>query len=228
MNVAASPSEFWRARLRVPNYRIGEAARYAHLSSQTVARWHKPFTSNSRGVLGNKDRGAALSYLQLIELAVAAACKDAGMKLAHIQAARAYFAGAYDTDHPFATLRLATDGVDLALKAGADLLLGNRSGQLAWNRIIGSRFKEFDYEDGLANRWHVAGRTSPVVIDPRVRFGAPHVAGVPTITLKDRWEAGEPIEEIADDFDLGEKDVIKALEFEGIDPTAEQRPPWNH
>jgi uncharacterized protein (DUF433 family) len=228
VNVAASPPEFWRSRLYVPNYRIRDAAHYAHLSAQTVASWHKPITSNQRGVLGPKDKGAALSYLQLIELAVAAACKDAGMKLADIRAARAYFAGAYKTDYPFATLRLATDGVDLATKAGAELLIGNKGGQLAWKRIIGDRFKEFEYEDGLAAKWHVAGRASPIIIDPRVRFGAPHVGGVPTWILKDRWGTGEAVRDIAEDFGLKATHVVKALEFEGIDAAADHRTPWNH
>lgn len=229
MNAATQPREFWRSRLYVPNYRIRDAAQYAHLSSQTVASWHKPITSNKVGVLGPKDKGAALSYLQLIELAVAAACRDAGMKLADIRAARAYFAGAYEADYPFATLRLATDGVDLAIKAGAELLIGNKGGQLAWKQIIGDRFKEFEYDDeGMATRWHVAGKKSPVIIDPRVRFGAPHVAGVPTWVLKDRWEVGEAVQDIADDFELQPSEVVKALEFEGVDTVADQRAPWNH
>jgi uncharacterized protein (DUF433 family) len=138
------------------------------------------------------------------------------MKLGEIRAARAYFAGAYNTDFPFATLQLATDGVDLAIKAGADLLIGNKSGQLAWKSIIGDRFKEFDYEDGLAVRWHVAGKSSAIVIDPRIRFGAPSVAGVPTWAIKGRWEAGEPLDVISDDFDLEPGIVRDALAFEGV------------
>src|SRR6476661_4771133 len=107
MNASPNSGEFWRARLVLPNYEIREAARYAHVHSATVSRWHRNTT------LGAKEPGAKLSYMQLIELAVAASCKEAGMKLADIRAARAYFAGAFKTDYPFATLDLATDGVDL-------------------------------------------------------------------------------------------------------------------
>lgn len=224
----ANPSEFWRQRLDVPSYRIGEAARYADLSPQTVASWHKPSSSNRKGTLGSKDKGAALSYLQLIELAVAAACREAGMKLAAIREARAFFAGNYNTDHPFATLQLATDGVDLAIRAGAELLLGNKKGQLAWKSIIGERFKEFEYEDGLATRWHVGGKRSAVVIDPRVRFGAPHVEGVATSMLRDRWTAGESVADIADDFDIKESLVLKALAFEGVEAASSNRSSWKH
>jgi len=167
VNAARKPTEFWRSRLELPNYEVRESARYAKVHAATVSRWHKNTT------LGGRDPGSKLSYLQLIELAVAAACKQAGMKLTDIRAARAYFAGAFKTDHPFATLQLKTDGVDLALQAGADLLIGNKRGQLAWNQIIGNRFKEFEYEDGLATKWHVAGNEAPILKTPGSALALP-------------------------------------------------------
>lgn len=126
-------------------------------------------------------------------------------------------------------MQLSTDGIDLAAKAGADqLLIGNRSGQLAWKQIIGDRFKEFEYEKGLATKWHVAGIGSSIIIDPRVQFGAPAVSGIPTWAIKGRWIAGESVAEIADDYSLTEKLVITALAFEGIDAPTEQRRAWKH
>ncbi len=101
MNASPQSAEFWRARLVLPNYEIREAARFAHVHSTTVSRWHKNTT------LGAKEPGTKLSYMQLIELAVAASCKEAGMKLTDIRAARANLAGAFKTDYPFATLDLA-------------------------------------------------------------------------------------------------------------------------
>lgn len=220
VNVAVSQKELWRSRLDIPNYEVGESARYAHVHVNTVSRWHRNTT------LGDRRPGSKLSYLQLIELAVAAACKEAGMKLADIRAARAYFAGAFKTDHPFATLDLMTDGVDLAVKAGAELLIGNKRGQLAWKSIIGERFKEFEYEDGLAARWHVAGRRSPVIIDPRIRFGAPQVSGVPTWLVRDRWVTGEPMDEITEDLSLKASEIEAALRFEDIDPKKPRGKDW--
>lgn len=220
MNASVNHNEFWRARLDTPNYEVREAARYASVHANTVTRWQR------NTALGPREAGRKLSYLQLIELAVAASAKEAGMKLADIRAARSYFAGAFKTEHPFATLELQTDGVDLAMKAGAELLIGNKKGQLAWKQIIGDRFREFDYEDGLATRWHVAGKNSPVIIDPRVRFGAPHVSGVPTWLLKDRWAAGEPLDEIVDDLSLEAANIYAALRFEGIDPSKARKDAW--
>lgn len=220
MNASANPADFWRARLDTPNYDVGEAARYAHVHANTVTRWQRSSTIRAR------EARVKLSYLQLIELAVVSAAQKAGMKLGDIRTARAYFSGAFDTDHPFATVRLSTDGVDLAAKAGADLLIGNKGGQLAWKAVIGQRFKEFEYEDGLATRWRVAGEGSPVIIDPRVRFGAPHVSGIPTWLLKDRWMTGEPLDEIEDDLCLDGKQIKAALRFEGIDPSKRRKAAW--
>lgn len=220
MSLHVDERDLWRSRLELPNYEVREAARYAEIHSNTVWRWHKDTT------LSEKADRKKLSYYQLIELAVAAACRKAGMKLQDIRAARAYYAGAYKTPYPFATLRLKTDGTDLAIDAGADLLLGNRKGQLAWKSIIGERFKEFDYDDEVAVRWHVDGKGSPVVIDPRVRFGAPQVKGVPTWLIRDRWQQGEPLDELIDDLSLTEKAALAALRFEGIDPAATRTNEW--
>ncbi len=222
MNAQLASHEFWKDRLDVPNYAVGEAARYASVAAATVGRWHKNTT------LGGRESGAKLSYLQLIELAMVAAWKKEGMKLADIRVARAYYSAKFDTPHPFATLRLKTDGIDLAMDAGAELLIGNKRGQLAWKSMIGQRFKEFEYEDGLVSRWRAAGVTSPVIIDPRVRFGAPHVQGVPTWLLKERWEAGEPLDEIAEDLSVTEKNLKAALVFEGIDPRKTRQNEWVH
>lgn len=224
--MALPKSEFWRSRLYVPNYRIGEVARYAHLSPQTVTKWHSKPGANRKSTLSQKEKGAALSYLQLIEVAVVASFRKAGVSLKKIEAAREYLAKQLEAEFPFAAYRFKTDGKNLWMdyaqfeaNAGDKTLLAvSLGGQLAWTDIIG-RLQEFDYENdgGLAIRWHVAGRDANIVIDPRVQFGAPSVEGVATWAFKGRWEAGEDIDDIADDFGVPNSDVIAALRFEGID-----------
>lgn len=217
---AAAPREPWRSRLSLPNYGVGEAARYAHISSATVGRWHKNTT------LSPREDGIKLSYLELIEVAVVATCRHAGMKLKVIKEARDYLAKTFKADYPLATLQLKTDGVDILKDFAGELLVANRGGQLAWKDIIAERFHEFDYEQDLVTRWHAAGRRSLVVIDPRVRFGAPIVDGVPTWLIKERWEAGERPDETAEEFDIAINGVEDALRFEGIDPASSPPTAW--
>lgn len=226
MNAPVSPNDLWRSRLYVPNYRIGEAARFAHLSPQTVAKWHSQPGSNRKSTLSTKEKGAALSYLQLIEVAVVSSFRKAGVRLNKIEAAREYLSKQLEAEFPFAVYRFKTDGKDLwmdyaqfeADAGDKTLLAASSGGQLAWGDIIG-RLQEFDYENehGLAIRWHVAGRDENVIIDPRLQFGAPSVEGVATWAFKGRWEAGEELDDIADDFGVSNSDVRAALRFEGID-----------
>jgi uncharacterized protein (DUF433 family) len=76
---------------------------------------------------------------------------------------------------------------------------------------------EFDREGtGVVVRLHPAGKESPVIIDPEVRFGSPSVAGIPTDTLDEMVRAGDSIESVAIGYGLSLDDVVAALDFERI------------
>jgi uncharacterized protein (DUF433 family) len=231
MRTAARSQDAWRRRLFLPNYQVQEAAKYARLAPQTVAQWQK----GKAGVLAPRPKREALSYMELIEVAVVAALRNEGVRLRQIREARGYIARTVESEHPFAQYRFKTDGrglfIDYAEIVGnkqgfGKLLRPDQQGQLAWEAVIG-RSTEFDYERrGIVIRWHVAGSDSTVVIDPRISFGSPMVKGVPTWAIKGRWSAGEPPDEIAEDFGLRETEVIDALSFEGI--SDDQLTKWLH
>lgn len=230
MNAPSRPEQYWRSRLKLPAYRLTDAARYAGISGGTIRNWHK--LSNKPMVLSRKERGEALSYLQLIELAVVAAARKAGVGLPAIRRARDYCSKELNSEFPFAEHRFKTDGkelwldfADIAGDSGSGKILGaSKHGQLGWADIIG-RLHEFDYDRsfGLATRWHVAGRESHIIIDPRVSFGSPSINGIPTRLIKQRLDAGEPANYVADDFDMPEAHVIEAVRFEIASPTGTWR-----
>jgi uncharacterized protein (DUF433 family) len=222
----------WRRRLVLPHYQVQEAAKYAKIDSGTVIRWQKGAAGDA---IAPRQRRVALSYMQLIELAVVAALRKEGVRLNRIRDAREYFAKTLQSEFPFAEYRFKTDGKGLfndyaeivgSKKGRGRLIRPDQGGQLAWETIIG-RLKEFDYENKRrVIRWHVGGEKSPVVIDPRVSFGAPIVRGTPTWAIKGRWESGETPDEIADDFGLRKAEVIDALLFEDVD--RDQLRKWLH
>lgn len=72
---------------------------------------------------------------------------------------------------------------------------------------------EFDGAQ-YALRLRPDGSLSPVVIDPEVRFGASSVGGISTAALKELFDAGDPVELVAKDYDLPLNDVVAALDFE--------------
>ena len=102
MAVSTTRAEPWRRRLYIPNYQIGEAARYARVSPKTVAEWHK---AGTRQTLSQREKRAELSYMQLIELAVVAAFRKAGVTLKGIRASRDYVSKEFKSEFPFAEYR---------------------------------------------------------------------------------------------------------------------------
>jgi uncharacterized protein (DUF433 family) len=216
--VSERVQEPWRRRLYLPAYQVGEAARYAQISTQTVAAWHKI----DAAMLSKREDRAALTYFQLIEVAVVAAFRKAGVSLPRIRAAREYVATTLKSEHPFAEYRfkeeakhLWLDSEQVDLKPGT-VLQADQGGQLAWDTVIG-RLREFEYEhDGIVLKWHVAGTGKPIIIDPRIAFGTPTVNGTPTWVIKGRWNAGESDSDIADDFQIKKEEVREALKFEGV------------
>lgn len=217
----------WRRRLLLPAYRVSDAARYAGVSGQTILNWQHSTHQDGRSAIAKRDKGVSLSYLQLVEVAFVATLRKAGVKLEDIKNARDYIATKLSSEFPFASSRFKTDGKDILMElpefvegeSRNKLVKVNRGGQMAWAEVVNTKFTEFEYQDDLAVRWHVGGRQSRVLIDPRVSFGAPMVKGIATWAVKGRWEAGESAEDIAEDFGLDEADVDYALKFEGVKPT---------
>lgn len=220
----AVQGEPWRRRLYLPAYQVSDAARYARTSPQTVANWHYR-NGDSVPVLPGKERRRPLSYLQLVEVAVVAVFRQFAVPLQSIRRAREYMAQNFNAEHPFAEYKFKTDGYHLLMNVREfepeiqipeTLIVLDQGGQLGWERMMVDRLFEFDYEFDLALKWHVAGRQSPVLIDPRIAFGAPTVKGVATWILKGRSQAGESLADMTEDFGLTEDELQFGLEFEGI------------
>jgi uncharacterized protein (DUF433 family) len=236
MAPAVAQAELWRERLTVPAYRVFEAARYARTTNQTIRNWEH-IRDDRSGIVSRRDEGEGLSYLQLIEVGVVAAMRKAGVTLKRIRQAREYLRSKFDYDYPFAHYRFKTDGKKLVMdydqivQSDKDKLLElNENGQLAWTPILGALLHEFEYDTDLETvlRWRVAGLDNPIIIDPRIAFGAPHVSGVATWVLRERWKSGESIDDIAEDYELDPSLVFSALRFEHVEIDPHRPNTWTH
>ena len=216
-------AEPWRNRLYLPAYRVSDAAKYSGVPTQTVNYWcrlHPQICSE----LGRRRRGQGLSYLELVEVAFVATFRSLGISLQRIRRARAYASKMLESEYPFAERQWFSEGCHVMLglrdldsdAAIDDLLVADEHGQLTWQAMVGERFTQFDYDNGLALTWHVQGKGGQVIIDPRISFGAPTVSGIPTWVLKGRWEAGESISNIKGDYGLSEEEIEDGLQFEGV------------
>jgi uncharacterized protein (DUF433 family) len=121
----------------------------------------------------------------------------------------------WDTDRPFVSDELETDGVgiyfDDELIAG-QIESADRHGQQTMRLPIKDRLERVTYKNGIAARWRPFRH---VVLDPHVQFGEPVIARtrVPTAAVAGvARRAGE--QAAARRFELGMKAVRDALAFE--------------
>lgn len=209
----------------IPIYTMSEAARYAGTSAPSVARWRAgyayPTSSGSRrseAITSGSSKGL-LSFNDLLEVAVVAAARRANVPMRAIRRAVDTAKSIYGVDKPLILLEFKHDGREVFTRESIDaddrIVNLSRAGQTAWSQIE-DVLDDLDYEDGIALRWHPAGRTRPIVIDPRISFGRPYILGkgISTDVIRSRFAAGESIDDIADDLDVNEAEAEAAIRFE--------------
>ena len=213
--------ELWRKGLYYPHYTVPDAAHYAEIPPRTVSYW---FRGGQLAPLGIP-RGVGLNQFQLIEIVFVATFRNLGVPLRYIKKAGDHAAQALDTPHPFTQYQWMIKGPQILSRLTQakghapiqKLITTDQHDQVSWHEQVADRFQQFDYEEGFALVWHPRGRSSPVKIDPRIRFGHPAIRGIPTSILKDRWIAGETVASVAKDYLLHADEVRAAWKFEGVE-----------
>lgn len=130
-----------------------------------------------------------------------------------------------DTRHPFASRRIFTDGqeilasLDAGAEANSDLveLTHRRREQIASVEIMRPILDEIDYSEdtSLAELWWPLTRSVPIVLNPRIMFGAPTIAPtrITTSMLARLAEHGSK-HELALAYEVSDEAVTRAVEFE--------------
>lgn len=221
-------------------YGQSEAARLLRMMPSRLRRWvngytywlHTPVTGQEkrkrppviRTEIPVVDGVVALSFLELMELRVVKAIVDKGLSLQHVRRAARLAARRFDTRHPFASRRVFTDGRNifssLSHTDSAPDIVKWKAGEID-QVIAGPVFErfleeiEFDDATSLAQRWWPLGKKIPIVLDPRVSFGAPVVerTGVRTSTLASLAEQSSVLDAAAA-YQLDVKFVNAAVSFE--------------
>lgn len=201
----------------------------AGVDPRTVSSWHYGYKLSEHRrspqvFAKDRERGRPLSYLELVEVAFVGRFREMGMPRKSIRVAHDYLSKLWQVEYPFAQLRLKTEGYEILadFDESESYVSASRAGQLLWAELIESRVREFQYELDMALQWHPRGEDVPVIVDPRISFGSPVLegSGVSTWIIRERHEAGEEHDDIADDFGISRGDIHVALEFEGIELAA--------
>ena len=206
--------------LRRGIYGLGELTRYLnfdqalHRSASTVSRWAQ------RGLaeIEHQTRRSDYSFVDLISMLVVRNLVTLGLTLPEIRETEAYFRTRYGHKHPFVSVRLRTDGVDVFYEATPpmkeQLTAANRWGQEVLEPAITGALEGVSYVDEIAAYW---SPIEGVVLDPTIQFGEPCLAetGITTSRLAavartEDVSAGE----LASMYRVDEDAVRLALDFE--------------
>ncbi len=157
------------------------------------------------------------SFGDLISLFVVRELKKTGVRTRDIRQAERYLRVKWDTDRPFTSGEIQTDGrgiyVDDDLIAG-QIESAERAGQQVMRELVRKRLTSVNYDDGTGRAAYWIPHQH-VLVDPRVQFGEPVVSGsrIPTAAVADMAHYASPME-IQHQLNISGDKVEAALSFE--------------
>jgi uncharacterized protein (DUF433 family) len=145
-----------------------------------------------------------------------------GVTLSAIRKAVAFLGREFGSKNPLSDEQMRTDGKHLFVEKFGQLINASQEGQIAMAEMLEAHLRRVDRDDrGLPIRLFPFTRSKPegprsVVIDPRVQFGRPCIAGtgIPTRVVVERFQAGEPLASLAEDYGRSAADLEEALRYE--------------
>jgi uncharacterized protein (DUF433 family) len=208
----------------VPAYTVAEAAALVRVPASTLRSWvHGRSIPTSSGkprrfapVIRPADE-RFLSFTNVVEAHVLAALRrEHEIELSNIRSAVRYVETKLGVERPLARERFKTDGVDLFVDRLGKLINASRDGQTAMREVLDGRLQRVEYEQDRAVRFfplHRPDAPRVVVVDPHRAFGRPVIDGtsVPIAELLSRFQQGDPMERLAQDFGVPEAAIEEAI-----------------
>lgn len=226
-------------RRDVPRYGIEEAARCLGMSDATLNSWVNgrkyPASSGPKFSKPLIDLAApgALSFYNLVEAHILLSTrKRHKVEMHSIRRALDYVRKTYPSNHPLLTEAFSTDGKDLFIKkisaaeGQVQTINASRHGQLGLGPILDFYLRRIERDEkGLPLRLYPIRMNWPgeisadppkiVVIDPAVSSGRPIVngTGVMAEVIVGRFNTGEGIESIAEDYGLEVPQIEEVIRY---------------
>jgi uncharacterized protein (DUF433 family) len=219
-------------------YSPTEAAHYLRLPISTLRAW--VFGQIYTGETGRKifkpviqiadKEDRLLSFNNMVEIHVLSGIRKVHeIPLPKIRKGLRFVQDKLGTERPLLTQNFLTDGLDLFVAQSGVLMNVTQEGQLALRETVESFLKRIDRDpSGVPIRLYPFSRRAgqedvkSIVIDPNVAFGRPTLVGtgVPTANIFERFYAGEPIDELAQDFNVEKSLIEEAIRCEQVKTSA--------
>jgi uncharacterized protein (DUF433 family) len=217
---------------RIPIYSIQDAARYLRIPVSTIRSW--TIGHNYRVKSGSNffapiveispSKPYLLSFTNLVEIHVLRAIRQHHkIQLNRVRDALDFIDERFQVAHPLATQEFSTDGVDLFIDRYGELIQASQVERSQLRLAINTHLERIEPDDGgLAiklypfTRSHEENNPRIVVIDPRVAFGRRTIdgTGIATSILKERYSAGDSIDDLAIDYDCDRLSIEEAIRCE--------------
>jgi uncharacterized protein (DUF433 family) len=212
-----------RSPVNVPAYTVVVAAHHLRLPKTTVRYWALGRDRYMPVIATADPANRLLSFRNLIELHVLGAVRrQHAVTLPAVRKAVEYLRGVLGSEHPLSDEQMKTDGKHLFVEKFGRLINASREGQLAMEALLDAHLRRVERDDrGMPVRLFPFTRMKPegprsVMIDPRIQFGRPCIAGtgVPTRVVVERFKAGEPLTSLAEDYGRDVSDIEEAIRYE--------------
>ena len=215
-----------------PAYTLAEATRYLKLATATLRSWVVGRTYPKAGVVArfvplihpSHARPLQLSFLNLIEAHVLRALRtDHGVPIKAVRQAINYAERTLNIERLLLHKELRTHAGQVFLDKYGELINLSASGQLAMRRLFEEHLKRVEWD-----QWQFPVRLYPfsaseaatpdrhIAIDPNIAFGRPVLfsKGISTSAIADRIDAGESVNDLADDYGLTPAEIEEAVVYE--------------
>jgi uncharacterized protein (DUF433 family) len=206
-------------------YSLAEAAHYVNLPLTTLRAWCLGQPGFKAVIRLDGKNPWALSFLNLVEAHVLAAIRrEHKVPLPAVRKALKYVQDHLNLERPLVQAEFETDGLNLFIERLGQLINASQEGQTAMREILQAHLRRIE-RDGkglpiklflFTRRDDKASGPARVVVDPRIAFGRPVLAGrgVPTAVLADRFKAGETLKELAEDYETSPAEIEEAIRCE--------------
>lgn len=213
-------------------YQLAEAARYVRIAPATLRSWVVGRDYPKRGGvarfkplirLPNVDK-TELSFANLVEAHVLRALRaDHAVSIRDVRLALDFAEKAFGIKRLLLSPALRTDAGNVFLERYGELINLSKSGQLAMKKLLEAHLRRVEWgPTELPSRLYPFVRgdyldaPKPIAIDPLIAFGRPIILrkGVSTSAIADRIDAGETVDDLAQDYDLEPSEIEEAVVYE--------------
>lgn len=217
----------------IPAYTIAEASGYLGMPSATLRSWvigrMYPVSAGKRffrPIVGIADKERKrLSFMNLVEAHVLNAIRrNHHIALPKVRTALDALKRQFGSPRPLIDRQFATDGVDLFIEHYGRLMNITQPGQYAMREVLSQHLKLIRRDpQGIPKRLFLfparaerRDREPPIIIDPRISFGRPVLVGtgISTTVLAQRFDAGDTMDELAQDYGRPRAQIEEAIRFE--------------